>query len=82
MQQDSLALTLRGGVQVPPGGSRYPPGGPGTPRGGPGTPGGGGGSGSPPGGDTQLDLIPPPPPCGQTNTCENSTFPSYYVRGR
>ena len=23
-----------------------------------------------------------PPPCGQTNTCENSTFPSYYVRGR
>ena len=22
------------------------------------------------------------PPCGQTNTCENSTFPSYYVRGR
>ena len=25
---------------------------------------------------------PPSPPCGQTNTCENSTFPSYYVRGR
>ena len=24
----------------------------------------------------------PPPPRGQTNTCENSTFPSYYVRGR
>ena len=22
---------------------------------------------------------PPPPPCGQTNTCENSTFPSHYV---
>ena len=20
--------------------------------------------------------------CGQTHTCENSTFPSYYVRGR
>ena len=25
---------------------------------------------------------PPSSPCGQTNTCENSTFPSYYVRGR
>ena len=24
----------------------------------------------------------PPPGCGQTDTCENSTFPSYYVRGR
>ena len=30
----------------------------------------------PPGQGTPL------PPCGQTNTCENSTFPSYYVRGR
>ena len=25
---------------------------------------------------------PPPPRCGQTDTCENSVFPSYYVRGR
>ena len=25
---------------------------------------------------------PPPSGCGQTDTCENSTFPSYYVRGR
>ena len=24
----------------------------------------------------------PPLPCGQTDTCENSTSPSYYVRGR
>ena len=24
----------------------------------------------------------PPPLCGQTHTCESSTFPSYYVRGR
>ena len=23
-----------------------------------------------------------PPPCGQTDTCQNITFPSYYVRGR
>ena len=64
-----------GGVpgQVPPRGVRVPP------RGVPGQvpPGGGTWSGTPPGG-TQT----PPPPCGQTNTCENSTFPSYYVRGR
>ena len=26
--------------------------------------------------------VPPPPGCAQTGTCENSTFPSYYVRGR
>ena len=25
---------------------------------------------------------PLPPGCEQTDTCENSTFPSYYVRGR
>ena len=25
---------------------------------------------------------PPSPRCGQTDTCENSTFPSHYVRGR
>ena len=63
-----------GGVRVPPGegGSGYHPRGSRYPPGGvPGTPGGG----------TRLDLT-SPPPCGQTNTCENSTFPSYYVRGR
>ena len=26
--------------------------------------------------------VPLPPGCEQTDTCENSTFPSYYVRGR
>ena len=42
---------------------------------------------TPPGG-RYLTRVPPrgyltgPPPCGQTNTCENSTFPSYYVHGR
>ena len=72
----------RGGVWVPPRGVypvRYPPGGSGYPP---------GGSRYPPGG--VLGQVPPrggypdppSPPCGQTNTCENSTFPSYYVRGR
>ena len=28
------------------------------------------------------DGVPPLPRCGQTDTCENSTFPSYYVRAR
>ena len=80
----------------PPGGVQLtPPGGvpdPGTPRGGtwPGyppwgyltrvPPPGGYLTRVPPGG--VPDRNPPSPPCGQTNTCENSTFPSYYVRGR
>ena len=89
---------LRGGYPVRyPGGSGYPPGGvpsqvPGgvrvPPRGGTrsGTP---GGSGYPSRGGVPSQVPPPggypdppSPPCGQTNTCENSTFPSYYVRGR
>ena len=32
-------------------------------------------------GGTYLGLS-PPTGCGQTDTCENSTFSSYYVRGR
>ena len=34
------------------------------------------------GGVTYLGQYGIPPRCGQTDTCENSTFPSYYVRGR
>ena len=73
-----------GGVWVPPPGgypARYPPGGSPfryPPRGGPGTPRGVPSQVPPRGGTRTLPL----PPCGQTNTCENSTFPSYYVRGR
>ena len=86
--------TPPGGTQIwvppsPPGGSRYPPGGSGYPLGGSGYPPRGGGTrtwvppggvgpGTPRGGYPDLGT----PPCGQTNTCENSTFPSYYVRGR
>ena len=79
----------RGGVpgQVPPGGYpvRYPPGGvPGQ------VPPPGGVPGQVPprlphgilGNVAKHYGIWVPPPCGQTNTCENSTFPSYYVRGR
>ena len=80
----------RGGVPGPPRGYpvRYPRGGTrsgtpgGVPR--PPPPGGGTRSGTPPGGYPVRYPPggypdPPSPPCGQTNTCENSTFPSRAV---
>ena len=77
----------RSGQVPPPRGSGYPPGGgvrvpprgvPSQVPGGVWVPPGGVPGQVPPGGVPG----PPLPPCGQTNTCENSTFPSYYVRGR